>query len=562
VQDNAEAGDSPSGARLLEVLMAVLTAVRQASGHREVLFHICEALARTIPCDRATVYVWSRRRKLYLPAADHGTPGEVATEFARRGYTADSFTEGGALRAGRTLHAVAGETVASMGELLALARLHALALVPLVFAGGNEGVVACGMHEPPAFAPGTIALLESLAPNIAVLIQNSRLQAEARRVAARRADLATWAAALLAASDVGQTVERVAEASCRLFHASHAAVLLAGEGALTSLSGNVRIPLEADSLVAEAVRTGRTIRVNDFARSRWAEWPLARVHQPAAVLAVPLLDAQGPLGVLTVVDVEDPYRFAPRDEEDAGLLAAIASVAVRKALLVEALTRASAAKSEFLANVSHDLRTPLNVIIGYAQLLAEGTFGPVSAEQTDTLARLLRTASAQVGLIDDLLDLARIEQGKLACELHPVALATLVPSLRETMDVLLRDRPVRFEVAVATDAVASTDGERLRQVLVNLLANAAKFTQEGCVRLVAAREGDAVRVAVEDTGPGMDAALRERALEPFVRGDHGPGGAGLGLAIVSRLLPLLRGRLVIESAPGRGTAVEVRLPAA
>ena len=212
--------------------------------------------------------------------------------------------------------------------------------------------------------------------------------------------------------------------------------------------------------------------------------------------------------------------------------------------------------------MSHDLRTPLNVIVGYTQLIAEETFGPVTPEQADTLRRVLRTSEDQLHLIDDLLDLARIEQGKLSCTLAPVPVAALVPSLQETMEVLLRDRPVRFEVAVAPDAVASTDAERLRQVLVNLLANAAKFTQAGCVSLAASREGDSVRVSVIDTGPGMDPSLGDRALEPFVRGPEGPMGSGLGLAIVARLLPLLGGRLSIESAPGQGTGVHVRLPAA
>jgi signal transduction histidine kinase len=547
---------------LLDVLWAVLAAVRRASGYPEVLSHICEALTQTVPCDRATVYVWSRRRRLYMPAADHGTPTEVVADFVRRGYRVDSLDAGGDLRAGRALLGVAGRERGAMADVLELARLHALAVVPLLFAGGNEGAVACGLHGPPAFEPSTVALLESVAPNIAVLIQNSRLRAEAGRVASRRADLATSSAALLGAADVAETTERLTEASCRLFRATSAGVMLVQDGALVSRGGKVRFPLESDTLVTHALRAGQVVLVNRFAESRWADSALAREHRPASALVAPLVDVQGAIGVLAVAEAKEPYRFSPRDEEDARLLAAIATVAVRKALVVEALTRASAAKSEFLANVSHDLRTPLNVMIGYTQLMAEEAFGPVSAEQADALARVLRTGNDQVALINDLLDLTRIEHGQLACELRPVAVASLVPTLRDTMDVLLRDRPVRFEVAVAPDVVATTDGERLRQVLVNLLVNAAKFTREGCVRLAAMREGDQVRVSVEDTGPGMDAALRERAFEPFVRGEEGPVGSGLGLAIVARLLPLLHGRLSIASTPGRGTAVEVKLPAA
>jgi signal transduction histidine kinase len=130
------------------------------------------------------------------------------------------------------------------------------------------------------------------------------------------------------------------------------------------------------------------------------------------------------------------------------------------------------------------------------------------------------------------------------------------------MDVLLRDRPVRFEVDVPADVVALADRERVRQVLVNLLANAAKFTQEGCVRLVAACGGDEVRVSVTDTGPGIAPGLQSRVLEPFVHGDSPGAGSGLGLAIVSRLLAAMHGELAIESEAAGGTRVGVRLPGA
>jgi signal transduction histidine kinase len=110
--------------------------------------------------------------------------------------------------------------------------------------------------------------------------------------------------------------------------------------------------------------------------------------------------------------------------------------------------------------------------------------------------------------------------------------------------------------------VARADPERVRQVLVNLLTNAAKFTNEGCVRLVAALDGDGVRLSVEDTGSGIEPAVRERVLEPFVRGSSPGAGTGLGLAIVARLVGLMRGRLAIESTPGAGTRIDVTLPRA
>jgi signal transduction histidine kinase len=302
--------------------------------------------------------------------------------------------------------------------------------------------------------------------------------------------------------------------------------------------------------------------VNDFMKSRYMTGEVAQRFHPASVLVAPLADASGSLGAVMVHDLEHPQRFRPTDEEDARLLAAIATAALRKVLLVDALTRANQAKSEFLASVSHDLRTPLNIITGYAQLLHEETFGTLVPEQSDVLARLLRTASDQLALINDLLDLARIEQGKLACIAEPMAVATLVPSLADMMQALLRGRPVRFETEVPDGIVARADPERVRQVLVNLLTNAAKFTNEGCVRLVAALDADAVRLSVEDTGCGIESDVRRRVLEPFVRGSTPQAGTGLGLAIVARLIDLMRGALTIDSTPGHGTRIDVRLPRA
>jgi signal transduction histidine kinase len=555
---------APRPAEPLGVLLAVLTAVRDAGPYPDVLGRICQALTCTVPCDRATVYVWSARRRVYLPAADHGTPPEVVRDFISRGFAAGAFPGEEQLRVGRPVFAVRDRVSGALAEMLDVARLHALLVLPLSLSGGAEGTLACGMHAPPAFDASQVALLEAVAPHVAILMQNARLQSRTARLAERRTQLAAWAADILASADVAETGRKLAEAARALFGVTHAGLVLLEDGALVARRGEEawRIPLDGPSILAEALRTRTVVVANEFARSRYAVTELARTFRPASALAAPLVDALGPLGVLSAGDLRNPYRFGAGDVEDAALLTAIAAVALRKQLLVQELRHASAAKSEFLANVSHDLRTPLNVISGYCQLLGEETFGPVTAEQADALARVLRTVRDQVTLIDDLLDLARIEQGKLACQVQRVPVVALVPRLRETMDVLLRDRPIRFEVAVGEDAVARTDAERLRQVLVNLLANAARFTREGCVRLLAAREPDAIRVSVEDTGPGMDAALAARALEPFVHGPEEHAGSGLGLAIVARLLQLLGGRVDIDSAPGRGTRVDVRLPAA
>jgi signal transduction histidine kinase len=550
------------------VLGAVLDAVGDATGYPDVLFRICRAVADAVPCDRATVYAWSRRAKTYLPRADHGTPAEVAARFVRRGFASRKAPGTESLAVGRVFVDSRATAADDTAGLLDDAGLSALAVVPLGYGGETEGALSCGLHGRPDFLPEQVEALQRVASHVALLVRNARIESEAARLAARRTWLATWAAQVLAATDVLDVGELLDQVSRDLFRASGAWLLLVEGDVLVGrlVSGPhrgremARVPLAARSAAAEALRARRVVVVNDFAHSEYARSIAAERTRPASVLVAPLVDDTGAVGVLVVNDLEHRRRFLPTDEEDAHILAAIATAALRKVLLVDALTHANRAKSDFLASVSHDLRTPLNIITGYAQLLEERVFGPLTDEQEDTLRRILRTAGDQLGLINDLLDLARIEQGKLACSPKAMAVASVVPSLRDMMDALLRDRPIRFEVSVPPDVVAHADPERVRQVLVNLLANAAKFTNEGCVRLLAASEASEVCITVEDTGMGIEAGMQDRVLEPFVRGTRGQVGSGLGLAIVARLLAVMRGSIRIDSAPGRGTRVDVRLP--
>jgi signal transduction histidine kinase len=320
---------------------------------------------------------------------------------------------------------------------------------------------------------------------------------------------------------------------------------------LVALAGGVRSPYYAgNSLVLMGISimlpwppswvlASSVLVVGIYVVTVW----LGPVHDP--VMLATTLAFLGSTVVIAVVAAALGERLRRREFEG-------------RVALAEALEH----KSEFLASVSHDLRTPLNVVIGYVQLLAEETFGPLTIEQADALGRILRTSTMQLTLINDLLDLARIEQGKIAYECRPVPVADLVPTLDDMMGALLHGRPVRFETAVAADAVAWSDPDRLAQVLANLLANAAKFTAQGRIRLTALRNGASVNVLVTDSGPGMGTDLRARALDPFVRGEADAPGWGLGLAIVNRLVRLLEGTIEIDSRLGVGTTVTIVLPAA
>jgi len=243
-------------------------------------------------------------------------------------------------------------------------------------------------------------------------------------------------------------------------------------------------------------------------------------------------------------------------------------VAERTQQLLEAnrkLATASEQKSQFLANVNHELRTPLSSIIGYARLLRRGTQDQISSLQQENLDDLLRNAERLLESIDSLLDLVRIEAGKIDVRTDLVRLDELVRSAAATVEAGLDRETVRLVRDVPADlAPIHTDREKLRQIVLNLLGNAVKFTDHGEVRISACQQDGVVKLAVEDTGIGIDPADLNRIFEEFDRGrlsnDRRYRGTGLGLTIAKRLVKVLGGAITVESNVGQGSVFTVTLP--
>lgn len=229
-----------------------------------------------------------------------------------------------------------------------------------------------------------------------------------------------------------------------------------------------------------------------------------------------------------------------------------------------ALRERALRKDEFLASVSHELRTPLNVVLGYVDLLLDDSFGALEVGQRDVLHRITKNASNLSHLINDLVDLSRMEANRMRVEMDAVDLAPLFTDLGAVMEVLLAGRDVAFysETAPGCDRVHA-DPDRLKQILSNLLVNAVKFTERGRIDLVAARADDGrVEISVTDTGIGIPTEQHRAIFEPFRqvhdRARRAPG-AGLGLSIASRLALLMNGSLRVESAPEHGSRFALTL---
>jgi signal transduction histidine kinase/ABC-type branched-subunit amino acid transport system substrate-binding protein len=219
-------------------------------------------------------------------------------------------------------------------------------------------------------------------------------------------------------------------------------------------------------------------------------------------------------------------------------------------------------KSRFLSNISHELRTPLNAIINFSKLLLVGGEGPLTEGQTDLLSRTRDAGEHLLGLLNDMLDLSRIEAGVIELYREETDLAEIIHGVMSTAVGLTRDKPIQLHQEITKGLPAVwVDRTRARQVLLNLLSNAAKFTERGYITVRAEQQGQQVLVSVRDTGPGIPAADQARIFESYVKGRADDQlGVGLGLAISRQLVEMHGGSIWVDSEPGHGSTFHFTLP--
>ncbi|MBI1818360.1 MAG: PAS domain S-box protein [Deltaproteobacteria bacterium] len=385
--------------------------------------------------------------------------------------------------------------------------------------------------------------------------------AELREAAAFQATLAEVSLALHAAQTLDELCLLICSQGRRLLGVSAARLFLvretglvpvASEGATAFLSQE-HYPLDRGGSLVITLRTGTTMAVDSNGEP----------NVPPTVLLLPLNGRRGPLGVLALHEPHTPGCLDDRLSQRAEILAMQAAVAVENAQLIEELRRADRLKSDFLASVSHDLRTPLNVIIGYTDLQIEGVLGPVTAEQLDALRRMRSTSLSLAALINATLDLNRLEAGRSLIESVPVSLdqlwAELLLEFEEYPD--WGQVPLRWQA----DAVPGfcSDPEKLKLIVRNLVSNALKFTRAGTITITIGYDAAARRLelTVADSGPGIAAEDLPQIFGMFRQGAHARGGVGLGLYLVKRVVELLGGEINVTSRIGVGSTFRVALPA-
>jgi GAF domain-containing protein len=457
--------------------------------------------------------------------------------------------------------------------------------VPMLREGVPIGVLSLVRSEVRPFTEKQIELVTTFADQAVIAIENARLLSELREsLQQQTATAGVLKVISRSAFDLRVVLQTLVESAARFCDADKAHIVREKDetfyttetyGYSREFMGYIKnIPIKAErgSAAGRALLEGRVIHITDVKAD--PEYTLAeaqRLGDYRTILCVPMLREGVPIGLLALTRSE-VQPFTDKQIELVTTFADQASIAIENVRLFDEiqdksrqLEEASQHKSQFLANMSHELRTPLNAILGYTELMADGAYGEPSEKMLGILKRLEANGRHLLGLINDVLDLSKIEAGQLVLELSDYSIQDIAQAVRSTLEPLAADKKLGFKVEVAPQLPSGRgDGRRLTQVLINLVGNAIKFTDAGEVVIKAVANSGSFQVSVHDTGPGISASDQAKLFQEFQQADNTitrkKGGTGLGLAISKRIIEMHGGRVWIDSVVGEGSTFSFTVP--
>jgi signal transduction histidine kinase len=464
--------------------------------------------------------------------------------------------------------------------------LRTILSVPILKGTDLLGVVGIyTLKEVRPFTDKQIALVETFADQAAIAIDNVRLLDELKQSLQQQTATADVLKIISRSTfDLQVVLNTLVESAARLCEAEMASInrqfgqvyrQIASYGFSREFEKFMEehpIQIGRGTTVARAIQEKKPIQIPDVFADPEFKFPEgAKIGGVRSVAAVPMLKNNELIGVIAVYR-RDVRPFTEKQIELVQTFADQAVIAIENVRLFDEiqdksrqLEEASQHKSQFLANMSHELRTPLNAILGYTELMADGAYGEPSEKMLGILKRLEANGRHLLGLINDVLDLSKIEAGQLELELSDYSIQDIAQTVRSTLEPLASDKKLAFKVEMAPELPPGRgDGRRLTQVLINLVGNAIKFTDAGEIGIKAEANNGSFHVAVRDTGPGISAADQTKLFQEFQQADNAitrkKGGTGLGLAISKRIIEMHGGRIWVESQPGQGSTFIFTLP--